>query len=297
MKSKLTTAFLFLFCFFAGGLTFFIYNLRPTSSISSPQKVTINFGDDLSSIAQTLQNHGLIRNRYVFYVYLTVSRQNRQIRAGEFDLDRNQNLSQIVKNLTRGGDFEYTITIKPGMRLEEINKLFPNPIVLPFEIEGYVIPDTYRLSYGFSLEDIIAKIASKSKDNPKTVILASILEREAKSRADKQIVAGILLNRLSRNMPLQVDATVQYARDSLSPPLKYWLPAAKSDLKIDSPLNTYQNVGLPPHPICNPGADSFFAAQNPAPSDYLFYISGADSQMHYAKTLEEHNRNIGEYLR
>ena len=98
-------------------------------------------------------------------------------------------------------------------------------------------------------------------------------------------------------MPLQVDAAVQYGRDSIVKPSKYWLPLTKTDLQINSPFNTYQNRGLPPTPICNPGLDSLFAAQNPLPSDNLYYISGSDGLMHFASTLADHNQNIAKYLK
>jgi UPF0755 protein len=98
-------------------------------------------------------------------------------------------------------------------------------------------------------------------------------------------------------MALQVDATVQYARDSQSKPEKYWSPLSSSNLQIKSAYNTYQNPGLPPAPICNPGADSINAALNPTASDYIFYITGNDGQMYYAKTLSQHNQNIANHLR
>ena len=115
--------------------------------------------------------------------------------------------------------------------------------------------------------------------------------------ADKKIVARIINNRLKIGMPLQLDATVQYARDSQYPPAKYWLSVSKDDLRINSPFNTYAVPGLPPSPICNPGIDSIIAASSPTPNDYLYYISDNSGQMHYANTLDQHNLNVAKYLR
>jgi len=99
-------------------------------------------------------------------------------------------------------------------------------------------------------------------------------------------------------MALQLDATVQYARDSQNKNIKdYWQPISKSDLSINSSYNTYKNPGLPPKPICNPSYNSLFAAFHPTDSDYFYYITGNDSLMHYAKTLSEHNTNIAKYLK
>jgi len=106
-----------------------------------------------------------------------------------------------------------------------------------------------------------------------------------------------LLNRLSINMALQVDATVQYARDSQIPhPKVFWQPITKKDLNIDSPFNTYKYPGLPPQAICNPGYDSLYAVFHPIKSDYLYYLTGKDNKMHYAKTLHQHHANIAKYL-
>jgi len=96
---------------------------------------------------------------------------------------------------------------------------------------------------------------------------------------------------------LQVDASVQYARDTKTKPKEYWQPVAKSDLSIVSPFNTYKNPGLPPAPICSPGYNSIYAAFHPISSNYLYYITGNDNLMHYATTLDEHNANIAKYLK
>ena len=123
------------------------------------------------------------------------------------------------------------------------------------------------------------------------VIMASLVEKEARTSANRRIVAGILWNRLEKNMPLQVDAVFGYInnRDTYSPSL--------TDLKIDSPYNTYVYKGLPPGPINNPGLDSLDAAVNPTKTDYFYYLTGSDNQMHYATTYAEHQANQKKYLK
>jgi UPF0755 protein len=125
------------------------------------------------------------------------------------------------------------------------------------------------------------------------VILASLLERETKTDTERPIVAGILINRLNLGMPLQVDASVQYA---VGTPADWWPIITLNDLKVNSLYNTYKYAGLPPAPIANPGLSSFKAALNPAQTDYLYYISDTSGQIHYAKTLAEQNANIAKYL-
>ncbi len=133
------------------------------------------------------------------------------------------------------------------------------------------------------------------------VILASLIEREAISDEERPYIAGILLNRIEIGMPLQVDATVQYAIGSKRCVSKidcdWWQTPTRADLEIVSPFNTYTFTGLPQAPIANPGIMSLRAALEPVDSDYLYYIHDPEGRIHYAETLEEHNSNVAQYLR
>ena len=126
------------------------------------------------------------------------------------------------------------------------------------------------------------------------IVLASILEREVRTKKDRPLIAGILIKRFQNNWPLQADATVQYIIGNE----KNWWPQniTKAHLKINSPYNTYKHPGLPPAPISNPGLASIEAALRPESSSYWFYISDLDGAIHYANTIEEHNANIATYL-
>jgi UPF0755 protein len=131
------------------------------------------------------------------------------------------------------------------------------------------------------------------------VTLASLVEREARSDKVRTEVAGILLKRFKMGMKLDVDATVQYAKDSQtlksgSRPTKFWQPITQEEYQsIKSPYNTYLNAGLPPTPICNPSLSSLKAVANAnASTPYLFYYHDASGNTYYAKTLEEHNANV-----
>ena len=120
--------------------------------------------------------------------------------------------------------------------------------------------------------------------------MASLVEKEARTDANRRIVAGVLWNRLALGMPLQVDAVFGYIfdRDTYSPSFE--------DLKVDSPYNTYTHKGLPPGPISNPGLESIYAALYPTKTNYLYYLTGRDTLMHYAKTYAEHQANRRKYL-
>jgi len=125
------------------------------------------------------------------------------------------------------------------------------------------------------------------------IILASLIERETKTDEERPVVAGILIKRLNSGWPLQIDASVQYAVGSEK---EWWPVLTLDDLSVKSGYNTYMNQGLPPTPIASPGLSSIKAAFNPEESDYWYYIHDTKGQIHYAKTLEEHNANIAKYL-
>jgi UPF0755 protein len=306
---------IFLFFLFIGvlGALGFIYFLgTPVSSKASIKDFVINRGDSLSNISERLETNGLIRSKYYFVFYTRLTRLSQKIQAGKFSLNPTQSTSEIAVSITEPASNDYWLKIGEGTRVEEFA---PSVEFLSKAkaLNGMLFPDSYLIPEQYSVDEILdvvnknylQKIAQAKVDATETslseseaLILASLLEREARTLAVKQVVSGILLNRLKIGMALQVDATVQYARDSKVPrPKTYWLPLAKKDISIDSPFNTYKNPGLPPSPICNPGYDSIYAAYHPTPNDYIFYITDNNGVMHYAKTLNEHNANVAKYLK
>jgi UPF0755 protein len=271
----------------------------------------VNTGNSLVNISQKLKSNSLIRSRSSFLFYAYTLGLNKKIQVGTFRLSPSLSTKEIVTKLSKGGVSDYWLKIIEGNRLEEIASLFPQGLPSNAK-EGYLFPDSYLIPLYFNSNQTLEVIqsnfdkkfaeAKKGATNKKLtdqeiVIFASILEREARTLKSKQEVAGVLLNRLQIGMALQVDASVQYARDTKIKPKEYWQPIIKSDLSIISPFNTYKNRGLPPKPICNPGYNSLYAAFHPVESNYLYYLTGNDNQMHYATTLDEHNSNIAKYLR
>ena len=277
----------------------------PMSNDTNVKEFVINQGDGLKTISTRLQNNKLVRSSVTFLVLSYKLGLNNKLQAGTFKLSPSMNAEDIIKKLSSGGSHDYWVKIIEGQRVAEITPKFDD------QLEGYIYPDSYLIPQDYTQDQILsviknnldkkyseASINSNNTMNQSEIItLASIIEREARTLTSKQYVAGILLNRLKINMALQVDASIQYARDTRLKPKVYWTPVTKSDLEINSPYNTYHNPGLTPSPICNPGYDSIYAALHPIASDYLFYITGNDNQMHYAKTLDEHNTNIAKYLK
>lgn len=166
---------------------------------------------------------------------------------------------------------------------------FPFLKTLPPEtnLEGYLVPDTYRVWKDELPDGLIKKQLSlfpvtTTRDQ---LILASIVEKEAKYEADRPIIAGIFMNRLKIGMALQSDATLNYVLRSGQARL------TAKDLETNSPYNTYANRGLPPGPICNPGRSSLEAAIHPTKTSYFYFLTDSQGKAYYAKTLEEHVRN------
>ncbi|NLO73334.1 MAG: endolytic transglycosylase MltG [candidate division WS1 bacterium] len=170
--------------------------------------------------------------------------------------------------------------------------------------EGFLFPDTYLFAVNEAPQRVVDTMITAFKDkfyDPvwvpasahkpwgnlyQVVTLASIVEREARVDSERPLIAGVLLARLGKGMPLQADATVEYA-------LGVHRPLTLADLKVKSPYNTYLHKGLPPGPICDPGLPSLKAALNPQLTDYLFYFAPPGSQTHvFSRTFEEHSAKL-----
>ncbi|KPJ71587.1 hypothetical protein AMJ50_01730 [Parcubacteria bacterium DG_74_3] len=174
-------------------------------------------------------------------------------------------------------------------------------------LEGYLFPDTYQINRGETLETIVKKmldnfdkkltadlreeIKIQEKSIFEIITMASLLEKEVKTPEEKKLVSGILWKRLANNIPLQVDATLNYITGEKT------IKVSKEDTEIDSPYNTYKYKGLPLGPICNPGLESILAAIYPEDSFYWFYLSIPGGETIFSKNYEEHNLAKAKYLK
>ena len=183
----------------------------------------------------------------------------------------------------------------------------------PPRLEGYLFPETYQVPqpvpgtraaemmlrmFGQRVGDELLTASSGKLTSRDALILASIVEREAKVAAERPTIASVYLNRLAAGLPLQADPTVQYAVATRDGPAaaayNYWKALEPADLQLESAYNTYLHPGLPPGPICNPGEASIKAVLQPAKTDFLYFVAKTDgSGEHlFARTLEEHNQNV-----
>lgn len=261
------------------------------------------------SVVEKLASKGLIKSALVGKIYLKLSGLGTKIQAGAYTIAPDVAMQTILFSLTSGPS-DIWVTIPEGFRREQIAERFFSKLNGPdaqFDslefiaktatIEGRLFPDTYLIPTSANADLVISQMLANFSKKGGTVaqnelILASLIEREAKTDSERPIIAGIIQNRLKGGWPLQIDATVQYALGKNSD----WWPK-EIDTKMISIFNTYLREGLPPRPICNPGQASVRAAQNPQSTDYWFYIHDNQGQVHFAKTSNEHVANIDKYLR
>ena len=287
-------------------------------SETTTQKFEVRPGAGVKEIAANLASDGLIKDTQLFYIVVKVYGLENKIQAGEFYLSPSMSSVEIARALQFGSE-DILVTIPEGKRAQEIADILEKNLptydpswrgILNMN-EGYLFPDTYAFTKDATIEDVVGKMRSnfdkkyneipnlgKAKLNQEQiVILASMIEREAKHDEDRPMVASVMLNRLEINMALQIDATVQYALGYNDAEQTWWKKGLTlADLDIKSPYNTYEYPGLPPGPIANPGFEALTAVVNPANTDYIYYISDPKTgQNIYAKDLKGHHANIKKY--
>ena len=286
------------------GIVWYIYyNISvPVGSSSQNKSFEIVEGQGSVEISDNLREKGFIRNSWFFLAY--VKYKNITLLPGIYYLRENMSLMQLVYPISKGNVQEHKITIPEGWRITQIDDyLTKNKILKAGELntaaqgkEGYLFPDTYRVSIDSKASDIIKLMQDDFSQrtaslNPTKdqLIVASIVEREAKKDEDRAKIATVYYNRLKINMLLQADPTIQYAKGN-------WEELKLSDLKsIISPYNTYLNKGLPPTPICNPGLKSIEAAVIPDTSTYYYFFNLKDGSAIFSKTADEHAANLQKY--
>lgn len=282
----------------------------------------INQGESVSSIAKRLESAGLIKSANAFTIFVKNSNMSSKIQAGDFKLSPSMDAKEVLRQLTVGV-IDKWVTLLEGWRVEEVAQKLNSELgissseFMAVAKEGYMFPDTYLFNQKATAADIAQtmrnnfnkkyddQLQTKIKKNGLTseqgVILASIVEREARSDEVRKMVASILLKRLKINMGLNADATIQYAlvkQGSKNPPDGGWWKRnlTRDDLKVDSPYNTYIHAGLPPTPISNPSLSSLQAVANADSSTpYLYYYHDSKGNSYYARTLDEHNQNVANH--
>jgi UPF0755 protein len=318
----------------AGGLSAglgFICNQR-FKGYAEPQKlITIPRGTPSYEVARMLQREGVVRHWSWFLIYLKTVKGNARLQAGEYSFDEPLSVIKVANKLIRGLVYYHELTVPEGFSVFEIAELLENKgfcsstefwtaagrgeRVSQFEnepknLEGFLFPDTYRITRGTAADDIVGmmlkrfeEVYSESLEQQvqksslrfhEVLTLASLIEKETGIDDERELVSAVFHNRLKRRMPLQCDPTVIYASKLNG---SYRGKIFESDLKLDSPYNTYRRIGLPPGPIANPGKRSIEAALKPADVDYLYFVANNLGGHVFSKTLEAHQRAVAAYRR
>lgn len=241
-----------------------------------------------------------------------------KLQAGEYQFPVGLTVLDITKMLRDGANVTRQITFAEGLSSYEIatrlrkDTTFTGPLEQRPR-EGSLLPETYNYSYGDTRMGLIKRMQQDQKKFLQTlwdardqslplktmeeaVVLASIVEKETGPKAEERpMVASVFINRLRKGMPLQSDPTVIYALTYGKAPLGR--PLLRKDLSIESPTNTYQNAGLPPGPICNPGKAALRAVFEPANTDYIYFVADGTGGHAFAKTLKEHNKNVAKWIK
>lgn len=292
------------------------------SANSQPVLVTIKQGMNVKQIGDHLYQNGIIGNVAVFRIAAKLKGLENSLQAGEYAIVPGTSMSRVLQMMAQGETAYRQLTVPEGYTIDQIADLLEKKrlgaasrfraaaqknkapadasqsFTGKYSVEGYAFPNTYRFSSAATEEQILLlmlqefdkQVTPEMKDRAQAlglpmrdvIILASLVEKEAQLAQDRPIIAAVFINRLKMGMPLQSCATIQYILGYPKPELSV------QDTMISSPYNTYQNMGLPPGPIANPGLAAIQAVLYPAQTDYLYFVADKQGAHHFSKTYEEH---------
>lgn len=315
----------------------FVYDLSPVHADSASVVFEIKSGDGFRGTVAELYAAGLVRSPLATEFYMLISGRALELKPGLYKLSASEWTPTITKTIAGGNSAEATVTIPEGSNIYQIDAILSNALIIhsgaliqfnenmikngSSTLEGMLFPDTYNFFIDANASSVVSEfltnfnikvaplLASDTKNAARDLILASIVEKEVPSSTDQSIVAGILLKRLAAGIPLDVDATVCYAKltaaqtitpttlNPSSPKTVSCNPLTAADFKINSPYNTYLYKGLPPDPIGNPGVQAIKAVLHPQNSPYFYYLSDPKTGTTiYATTLAQQEANQRKYL-
>lgn len=295
-----------------------------------PVKFRIPEGATGRDVARLMQEKDLVEHEALLRIALRLEPDG-DIKHGFYVLPKGLSAKEVLAKLREGPNRgpdpdeippELRVTVPEGLSIAQASELFDEPqafvaaasdpalvaklgVKVP-NLEGFLLPSTYFFEEKPSERDVVERMLEQfrkehekllkeypeaaGQDLVRLVTVASLVEEEARVDEERPLIAAVVYNRLKKNMPLGFDATLQFALN------KYGERLLDKDKAVDSPYNTYLNVGLPPGPICSPGLKSLRAALEPAETDYLFFVSNADGKTHtFSRTMAEHERAVIEY--
>lgn len=301
---------------------------RPGPPLASPVTLTVAEGSRFADAATTAARAGVLRHPTLLTWFARLSRRDRQLHWGEFQISTPLSPLGLLARLTGPPDPVHQVTIPEGFTMRQALAVFEaagfgaaesfrcvledakflEAVDLPATgAEGYLFPDTYAFPLATPPERVLRAMVQQFRavTGPtfarraadlgfsvhEAVTLASLVEEETQRADERRLVAAVFVNRLRRGMPLQSDPTVIYGRTDDDRRI------TRADLQRATPYNTYVIRGLPPSPIANPGRAALDAAVDPAPVDYLYFVARGDGSHQFSSTLAEHNAAVNRYQR
>jgi len=304
-------------------ITLYVFAIRPPDDFPVDELVSIPSGSTLGQAAEILKENHVIHSTLAFRALVTIMGHEKSLHAGDYLFKEPVDVFTIARAISIGafGLEPARVRIPEGATTKQmalilsgsLKRFDPATFLAKAQPqEGYLFPDTYfflpnatedtaiqTMRQNFeehlnapidgmgstTLADLIRKSGKSEND---IVILASIIEREARNTMDRRLISGVLENRLAKNMPLQVDVTFIYTLG------KGTFQLTMGDLTSNSPYNTYTNKGLPPTPIGSPSMDSLLAAVLPTKSKFLFFLANQNGITHFCKdfTCQQANKDL-----
>ncbi|AFX98878.1 aminodeoxychorismate lyase family protein [Candidatus Endolissoclinum faulkneri L2] len=305
---------LFSLAFFTRVAFWFWTEFTQPGPLIAKTNVVIPVGSSIKAIACRLMEAGVISHISVFALVAEVTGKAGILKAGEFAFPAAVSQQSVFEILERGIAVVHHLTVAEGLSSIQVVAIINateglNGEIHDIPLEGTLLPETYYYAYGDKRADTVNRMRIamdkkvhdlwKKRDqnlpiaNPKeALILASIVEKETKVEAERPLVASVFVNRLKFGMRLQADTTVVYG---ISRGKYFSRPLNKSDLREQTPYNTYIIAGLPPGPIANPGVASIVAVLQPAKTDYLYFVADGTGGHAFSNTLVGHNRNVRDW--
>jgi len=302
------------------------YSATPIDKSNVNVLVDIPTGSSFLKVTKILNEAGLVKSRSLFYTLAITKRATRVIRAGEYEFNTSLTPAAVIDKLIRGEIKNYVVTIPEDFSMKDIaerleffklvhqetffelarDKSFLMSLgIMADSIEGYLFPETYLFNRSMSTRQIMKIMVSQfwkevtpemvekagkfGFNTHQFVTFASIVGRESGYDAEKPLISAVFHNRLKKKMPLQSDPTAVYDLENFDGRV------LRSHLKRNSPYNTYVIKGLPPGPIGNPGLTSLMATLNPAPVNYIYFVSKKDGTHFFSDSLKMHNEAIRQY--
>jgi UPF0755 protein len=285
--------------------------------LTSNATVNVKPNSGLNEIASLLERNGLITDSNVFRIGVRAYSNESALKAGEYEVKAGATMHEIMDLLKSGKSVLYSLTIPEGVTVEQVfqriasNEILTGEMPATMPLEGAMVADTQRFARGTSRQEIVDKMTAEQKrlvegiwerrneglplkDINEFVTLASIVEKETGRGDERSRVAAVFINRLNKGMRLQSDPTIIYGiyGGKGKPADK---PITRSDIDTPTPYNTYSIDGLPPTPIANPGRAALEAVANPSRTDDIYFVADGTGGHVFAKTLEEHNRNVARW--